>query len=162
VILEATVDGHLARITIEGTRLRYERDGANSMEREFSVAPLDAGAYSVLIEGRSYTVIAASGDDISVNGRRFSVEIFDPRELGARKAAGQGAGRQNIAAIMPGKVIRLMAAVGDTVEAGQGLIVVEAMKMQNEMVSPREGRVAEVKTKADATVSAGEVLRVSE
>jgi biotin carboxyl carrier protein len=166
VKLNAIAGEHSAQLTIEGTRLRYEREGANTIEREFSITPLDPGAYSVLIDGRSYTVIAArrveNSVEISVNGRRFSIEIFDPRELGERKLAGTGAGRQNIVAMMPGKVVRVIAAIGDTVEAGQGLIVVEAMKMQNEMVAPRAGRVAQVKTEADATVSAGEVLMVIE
>jgi len=162
VKLDCIVDGHSAQLTIDRTQLRYERDDASPIEREFSVATLDPGAYSVLIEGRSYIAIAASGGEISVNARRFSVEIFDPRELGARTAAGAGSGRQNIVAMMPGKVVRVIVAVGDIVEAGQGLIVVEAMKMQNEMVSPRAGRVAEVRTKTDATVSAGEVLMVVE
>ena len=52
--------------------------------------------------------------------------------------------------------------VGDTVEAGQGLVVVEAMKMQNEMKSPKAGRIVEVKTKTDAAVAAGDVLVVVE
>jgi biotin carboxyl carrier protein len=63
---------------------------------------------------------------------------------------------------MPGKVIQVLVAVGDTVEAGQGLVVVEAMKMQNEMKSPKAGRIVEVKTKRDAAVAAGDVLVVVE
>ncbi len=159
---EATIDGHPARLTIQGTRLLYETVGAESIDREFSIMPLDAGAYSVFIENRSYTVIAASSGEISVNGRRISVEILDPRRLCARKGAGAGEGRQNIVAMMPGKVVRLMVAPGDMVVAGQGVIVVEAMKMQNEIVSPRDGRIAELKTNPDATVSPGEVLMVIE
>ena len=97
-----------------------------------------------------------------MNGRTLVVEAFDPRELRARKIAGAGKGRLDIAAPMPGKVVRLLVSPGDSVEAGQGLVVVEAMKMQNEMKSPRSGRVAEIKTKVDATVKAGEVLLVIE
>jgi biotin carboxyl carrier protein len=63
---------------------------------------------------------------------------------------------------MPGKVIRVLVSIGDTVELGQGLVVVEAMKMQNEMKSPKAGRIVEVKTKADAAVAAGDVLVVVE
>jgi biotin carboxyl carrier protein len=97
-----------------------------------------------------------------VNGRTLAVEVFDPRELRSRKDAGTGTGRLEIAALMPGKIVRLLVARGDTIEAGQGLVVVEAMKMQNEMKSPRSGRIAEIKTKVDATVKAGEVLLVIE
>ena len=63
---------------------------------------------------------------------------------------------------MPGKVVRVLVEPGDSVEAGQGLVVVEAMKMQNEMKSPKAGRVVEVRTRADAAVAAGEALIVVE
>ena len=159
--LEAIVNGHAARLTIEGRRFVYEREGADPIEAEFDATPLESGAYSVLIDGRSYEVIPAA-NEIRVNGRRISVEVFDPRAMRARKGSGAGGGRQNIAAPMPGKVIRLLVTPGDSVEEGQGLVVVEAMKMQNEMKSPKAGRVAEVKTKPDATVAAGEVLIVIE
>jgi biotin carboxyl carrier protein len=164
--LDVVMDGRAARLETNGTLLRYERSGVNNespdaIEREFSVVPLAPGSYSVLIGERSYTVFATSGE-VVVNGRTFAVEIFDPREMRGRKSAGVAEGRQKIAATMPGKVVRLLVNEGDTVEAGQGLVVVEAMKMQNEMKSPKAGRVVEVKTKADATVAAGEVLLVIE
>jgi biotin carboxyl carrier protein len=59
---------------------------------------------------------------------------------------------------MPGKVVRVLAAVGDSVEAGQGILVVEAMKMQNELKAPRAGRVVSVSAKEGDTVAAGEVM----
>jgi len=160
VKLDVTVNSRPARLFINRDRFRYEAEGAAPIEREFSIVQLAPGAYSVLIEGRSYEVFA--GTEIRVNGRAFSVEVFDPRSMRARRIAGMGAGRQSIAALMPGKVVRLLVEAGDLVEAGQGLVVVEAMKMQNEMKSPKAGRVAEVKTKPDATVAPGEVLVVIE
>ncbi len=160
--LDVVMDGRAARLEVNGAQLRYEREGGDSVEREFSVAPLTPGSYSVLIGGRSYTVFAPAGGEVTVNGRAFPVEIFDPREMRGRKSAGATEGRQKIVATMPGKVVRVLVAEGDQVEAGQGLVVVEAMKMQNEMKSPKAGRVIEVKTKADATVAAGEVLLVIE
>jgi biotin carboxyl carrier protein len=63
---------------------------------------------------------------------------------------------------MPGKVVRVLVAAGDTVEAGQGLLVVEAMKMQNEMKASRAGRILSVTVKEGATVAAGEVLATIE
>jgi biotin carboxyl carrier protein len=160
--LEVSIDGRPGRLVLDGQRFRYERQGADAIEREFSLEPLAAGSYSVLIEGRSYEVVLGRGNEIQVNGRTLSVEVFDPRSMRARGAAGAGEGRQKIAALMPGKVVRLLVAQGDTVESGQGLVVVEAMKMQNEMKSPKDGRVAEVRTRTDATVAAGEVLLVIE
>jgi biotin carboxyl carrier protein len=157
---EAMVDGQAAKFESDGARLRFEHDGAVA-ECDYSIVPLAPGSYSVLIGGRSYSAIAVNGS-IRVNGREFSVDLFDPREMRCRKAGGMGEGRQNILAPMPGKVVRVLVNAGDSVEAGQGLVVVEAMKMQNEMKSPKAGKVAEVKTKADATVAAGEVLLVIE
>lgn len=160
--LEASVDGRTAWLTIEGARFEYQREGGSAIQCGFSLEAVEPGVYSVLIEGRSYEVVAVSGAEVSVNGRSFSVEIFDPRQLRARKNASAGEGRQNIAAQMPGKVVRLLASPGDMVETGQDLVVVEAMKMQNEMKLPKAGRVAEVRTAIDATVAAGEVLVVIE
>ena len=99
---------------------------------------------------------------IQVEGRLYSVDVFDPRELRARSSTGSQEGRQNIAAQMPGKVVRVLVAKGDAVKKGQGLIVVEAMKMQNELKSPKAGVVAEVKAADGATVAAGEILVVIE
>lgn len=159
--LEVIVDGRAAHLDLEVARFRYQREGEEAVEREFSAVPLTPGAYSVLIGGRSFSVIAAGGV-IRANGHALSVEVFDPRAMRSRTAGGAGEGRQNVAAMMPGKVVRVLVAPGDTVEAGQGLVVVEAMKMQNEMKSPKAGRVIEVKAKPDQTVFAGEVLVVIE
>ncbi|MGH9559267.1 MAG: biotin/lipoyl-containing protein [Bryobacteraceae bacterium] len=158
--LDATVDGRAAKIEIREGEFCYEREGA-VCQGEFSVVPLVPGSYSIVIGGRSYEAIV-SGGQVRVNGRAFSAEVFDPRSLRGRKTPGIGEGPQKIAATMPGKVIRVLVSEGDAVVAGQGLIVVEAMKMQNEMKSPTTGRVAGVKTKPGATVAAGEALMTIE
>jgi biotin carboxyl carrier protein len=160
--LEVIVDGRNALLTVDGTRFRYEPEGADPIAGDFTVARLDSDLYSVLIGGRSHEVIAAPADQVSVNGRRLLVEIRDPRRLSERRGAHGGAGRQNVVAPMPGKIVRVLVEPGDVVEAGQGLVVVEAMKMQNEMKSPKAGRIVGVKTQADAAVAAGEVLVVIE
>jgi len=167
VKVEVVIDGRSARLEFDQARFRYEREASdgvegNAVEGAHSIVPLTSGAYSVLIGGRSYEVVAGAPGEIVVNGRRFAVVVFDPREMRGRKSKDAGEGRRNIAAMMPGKVVRILVVQGDEVEAGQGLIVVEAMKMQNEMKSPKAGRVVEVKVKADATVAAGEVLMVIE
>ena len=159
--VEVVIDGRAASLEVESNRLRYRREGGDAIEREFSIQPLTPGSYSVLIGGRSYDVVGA-GDEFRVNGRPFQVEVFDPREMRGRKNAGAGEGRQKIVSMMPGKVVRVLVAQGDAIEKGQGLVVVEAMKMQNEMKSPKAGRVVEIKTRAEATVAAGEVLMVIE
>lgn len=159
--VDVMVDGKSAKLEVERGRFVYHPEGGGAIEREFSIEPFTTGSFSVLIGDRSYDVVAAGGE-IRVNGRAFQVEVFDPREMRGRKSAGAGEGRRNIAAMMPGKVVRVLVAAGDEIAEGQGLIVVEAMKMQNEMKSPKAGKVVEVKTRPDATVAAGEVLMVIE
>src|SRR5205814_1937401 len=100
VKFEVVISGRPAMLTLDGTRFRYEREGVNPIENEFSVVALESGAFTVLIEGRSYEAIVI-GEEVRVNARFFSVEVFDPRAMRARKASGGGAGPQNIVATMP-------------------------------------------------------------
>ncbi|HEV2198799.1 MAG TPA: biotin/lipoyl-containing protein [Bryobacteraceae bacterium] len=142
--------------------LTYTRENGESVRRAFSMELAGAGRFSVLVEGRSYRVTVADRGAIAVNGRTLYMEVRDPRKLRARGAAERNAGRQTVAAAMPGQVIRVLVEVGQAVEAGQGLIVVEAMKMQNEMKSPKAGKVLEIRTAAGAAVAAGDALIVIE
>ena len=101
--------------------------------------------------------------DVDIRGRAFAVTIVDPKRL----RSGQNSDRHHhgvaeIRAQMPGKVVRVQIEAGASVEKGMGLIVVEAMKMQNEMKSPREGVVVSINVKAGDTVNAGDVLAVVE
>ena len=166
--LEVIVNGRPAKLHLEPSHVKYQVGEVGqvpdlpSVESDYSIEHSGPGIFSILIEGRSYQATILAPGTIQVNHQIFEVEIFDPRELGARSTSGASHGRQNVAAPMPGKVVRLLVSVGDAVEPGQGLIVVEAMKMQNEMKSPKAGTVVEVKTKDGATVSAGEILIVIE
>jgi biotin carboxyl carrier protein len=159
---EIVIDGKAASLSVTGERLQYQADGGAVIERGYLAAPCGEGRWSVLIEGRSYAVTLLGAGEVSVNGRVFQVEVFDPRGLRGRRTAAEGSGPQTVAALMPGRVIRVLVETGQEVEAGQGLVVVEAMKMQNEMKSPRAGRVVEVRSAAGATVSAGDILVVIE
>lgn len=92
-----------------------------------------------------------------------TVKIIDPKRLGSgQNSGGHHHGVAEIVAPMPGKVVRVHVEAGATVEKGVGVVVVEAMKMQNEMKSPRAGVVVSVKVKPGDTVNAGDVLAVLE
>jgi len=130
-----------------------------------AVLEVEPGVYSVLLDGRSFEVRAISQTDVlnlQVQGRRLSAEVIDPRNRSRRERSALGGGRQNIVTPMPGKVIRVLVAEGDRVEIGQGVAVVEAMKMQNEMKALRTGVVVEVRVKDGDTVGAGDALVVLE
>jgi biotin carboxyl carrier protein len=129
------------------------------------IEAVEPGVYSVLVDGRSYEArIEQSNGCVTVfiDGHRFEVEIQDPRRWSRHTSRPGMEGRLHVTAAMPGKIVRLLVAEGDTVEAGQGLLVVEAMKMQNEMKAPKPGRVVSLSARGGATVTAGEVLAVIE
>ncbi len=144
-----------------GNRLRCELDGRHV---EADAIEVDRGVYSILIGGQSFEVRvepSGAGMQVSVAGREMPVEVVDPRQWRRhRGAALETEGRQQVVAPMPGKVIRVLVKAGDAVEAGQGLIVVEAMKMQNEVHAPKSGRVERLLVAEGQAVNAGEILAV--
>jgi biotin carboxyl carrier protein len=117
---------------------------------------------SLLLGARSYEVRrdpAASSPRVAIGEESFAYEVRDPRSLGARRAkAASSDGLKKIKAPMPGKVVRIIAPQGTAVEAGQGVIVIEAMKMQNELKSPKSGVVKKIMAVEGATVNAGDAL----
>ena len=120
---------------------------------------------SILIDGQSFEVNVTPSPDgrlkLQTGSHEFTAEVIDPRAWsGRRHGAVEVEGRQQILAPMPGKIVRLLVKAGDRVEAGQGLLVVEAMKMQNEIRSPKSGTVERVLAKEGQPVNAGEVLCV--
>ena len=100
---------------------------------------------------------------VALRGRNYEVALTDPKRL----RSGQGSdshhsGAAEIVSPMPGKIVRVLVKTGDQVKAGAGVIVVEAMKMQNEMKAPKAGTVKSIETEEGATVNAGDVLAVIE
>jgi biotin carboxyl carrier protein len=121
---------------------------------------------SLLVDGHAYEIKreqTATDLHMWVGSARFAVEMRDPRSLRSRqKAGGDEKGPKKILAPMPGRIVRLLVAEGSSVEAGQGIIVVEAMKMQNEIKSPKKGIVKKILAAAGATVNPGDVLAIVE
>jgi biotin carboxyl carrier protein len=117
---------------------------------------------SLVLGNESYEVrhdAIASAPRVVIGGQSFAYEVRDPRSLGARRAkAASSDGPKKIKAPMPGKVVRIVAAEGTQVEAGQGVIVIEAMKMQNELKSPKAGVVKKIHAAEGVTVNAGDAL----
>jgi biotin carboxyl carrier protein len=118
-----------------------------------------AKSYDVAVERRS------NGERIVyVSGRAVPVSIVDPREQLTRRrlAVSTEAGPRSIVSPMPGRIVKVLVRAGETVAAQQGLIVVEAMKMENELRAPRAGRVTSVKVGEGTSVERGAVLIVME
>jgi len=136
-----------------------------SEDRSAEVHIAEPGVYSVLIDGRSYDASVERTPQafvVTIDGHRFEIKVRDPRRWNGSATALVGTGRQTLAAPMPGKVVRVLVSAGDTVEAGQGILVIEAMKMQNELKASRAGTVVAVHTREGATVTAGEALAAIE
>jgi len=143
------------------------------------IAEVRSGVYSVLIGGRSFEARVdlpsfrhgLSNDGATPNGGEYAVHVDgvcyavsvrDPRRRRRDRARPAFEGPQTVKAPMPGKVIRVLASEGQTVDAGQGLLVVEAMKMQNEIKSPKAGSVQKVLVGEGQAVNAGEALMIVE
>jgi len=132
-------------------------------ELDVSVVEVAPHTFSVLLKGESHQIRIVPRPDGTLtlySGlAEYHGEVTDPRLWrGRRHGALEAKGRQQITAPMPGKVVRLLVQEGDAVEAGQGLLVVEAMKMQNEIRSPKSGRVEKLLAKEGLAVNAGDVL----
>ena len=164
--LDLTIDGKPMQIQLVAARpeCRFVLDGESS-ERSANVEVPEPGVYSVLMDGRSYEARVEETPQnlvVVIDGYRFEVDVRDPRRLSRRHSGSAAEGVQSITAPMPGKVVRVLVSPGDSVEAGQGIIVVEAMKMQNEMKSLRAGKVLAISANEGATVAAGDVLATIE
>lgn len=106
-----------------------------------------------------------TGEPFAVNcaGNDFEIKIYDPKRLrGSGTGEGSTSGASEIKTAMPGKVVRVLAEPGAEIKKGDGVIIVEAMKMQNEMKSPKDGIVKEIRFAIGATVNAGDILAVIE
>lgn len=119
------------------------------------VEALPGGCFSIILEGKQFQIDAdVSGDDLVVERQayRHALTLLDPRLMHAQKGKGGAGGPVVIKSPMPGRVIRVLVQKGEEVKAGQGVVVVEAMKMQNELKSPAHARIADILIKEGANV----------
>lgn len=153
---------HIVELQRHADSWQAKLDGQSCTADVVEAAP---NTFSVLLDGRSHEICVTFSPNgrvhLQTGGFEFRAEVIDPRSWSGRRHTGvEAEGRQQVVAPMPGKVIRILAAVGEKVEAGQGLLVVEAMKMQNEIRSPKSGTVERVLAAEGQAVNAGDVLCV--
>ena len=134
----------------------------NSKEFPLDVVSPQIGLLSILVDGKSHEVrqeSSAGQNMIVVGHERFTAAVRDPRSYSSRRNRQGGAqGVQKVVAPMPGKVVRVLAQVGTAVDAGQAVLVIEAMKMQNELKAPKKGKITKLSVKEGAAVEAGQTL----
>jgi biotin carboxyl carrier protein len=169
--VDLEIDGRIRTLELEPAQNGQYRVTLDGQPLDVQAQLLRPGVLSLVVDGRSYRVVReddapagnGGGSAVEFAGRRFPYNVEDPRSLKARRARGGDAdGPRVIKASMPGRVVRVLAGRGEAVEAHQGIVVIEAMKMQNELKSPKAGTVAEMRVAAGDTVSAGDVLAVIE
>ena len=164
--LLTSVNGAERRVKLEpqASGSRYEFEVGSSRDLA-DVQEVEPGVYSILIGARSYEVKIEEAEGrylVAVNGDRFEVVVQDPRRPGRQAGVSDTEGPQEVASPMPGRVVKVEVRAGETVAAGQGLVVVEAMKMQNEIKSPKAGCVTAVYVEEGGSVAAGEPMVVIE
>jgi biotin carboxyl carrier protein len=161
MIYEVTIATRTYRVELQrmDSGWRCKLDGRDV---PLDVASTQDHVLSILVDGKSYEVKQENGASeagIVVGHERFSASVRDPRSFRSRGGAGAAEhGIKKITAPMPGKVVRVLAGVGADVEAGQSVIVIEAMKMQNELKAPKKGVIKKLSVTEGAAVEAGQVL----
>ena|SRR5437870_2134961 len=161
---------------LEGTEheLEVEELAANSLRVKFDNNQFDVDvrqvgrtSFSILVGERAFDLeVAREGDELLVASRGSStrVTLIDAarRRRGGADGRPDAAGRAELKAMMPGRVVNLLVSVGEEVVHRQGVVVVEAMKMENELKSPKTGKVVEIRVAPGQTVEKGEILLVIE
>lgn len=161
--------------TLEGAEheLEVEEIAANALRIKFGQNAYDVDvrrvgrtSFSILVGNRSFDLdVTVEGDDLVVasRGGATRVTLIDTaRRRHGAVARPHAGGRAEMRAMMPGRVVNVLVGVGDQVEHQQGVLVVEAMKMENEIKSPKAGKVVEIKVTPGQTVEKGELLAVIE
>ena len=161
---DITIDGRNYRLDLhrEDSRWSCCLDG-NEVEVDAVLARPDV--ISLRLGNQAYEVKCervAGEMHLWVGSARFAAEVRDPRSLRGRVRAVDDHGPKKLTAPMPGKIVRVLVSQGDEVEAGSGVLVVEAMKMQNEIKSPKKGTIQKILVSGGAAVNAGDVLAIVE
>ncbi len=162
--ISARIGARTHEITVERLDGIYvvEVDG---VRREVDARKLEGNFYTILIEDRSYEIsVEQNGDRYHVRhgAAEQVVTLTDPGRAAREAGAAGPGGAADVTTVMPGRVVRVLVDEGDEVRAGQGLVVVEAMKMENEITSPKDGTVACVKVQPGLVVESGATLLIIE
>jgi biotin carboxyl carrier protein len=165
---KATLDGVEHELEIDELTARSYRVKLAGAAHELDVRRVGPTSFSILVCDRSFDLdVVRDGDELIVASRAGAMRITlvdAARDAQRRRARGpaQIAGPAEVKAMMPGRIVTVLVKEGDEVVRSQGLVVVEAMKMENELKSPKAGKVVAVKVSPGQTVEKGEVLAIIE
>lgn len=164
-----------AELNNENHEIEIKRDGekvfarVDDREYELEASEVEPNVFLLKNDNKIYEVFVSPKSEqnapfsVKINNQDLEIKLIDPKRLrGAGASGGAADGIVEIKTAMPGKVVRVLAEAGTEINAGEGVIIVEAMKMQNEMKSPKDGMIKEIRFKEGATVNAGDVLAIIE
>jgi len=164
-----------AELNNENHEIEIKRDGdkvfarVDEREYELEASEVEPNVFLLKNDNKIFEIFVSprnsNGEPYKVKVKNFDFEInlSDPKRLRGSKSAGdQADGVSEIKTAMPGKLVRILAEQGAEIKQGEPVLVVEAMKMQNEMKSPKDGIVKEIRFAEGATVNAGDVLAIIE
>jgi biotin carboxyl carrier protein len=149
-------------VALDDGRFEVSIDGRTRVVDSRETGP---GTFSLLIDHAIAEVNVVSRRDqytVEVGGRSHRLRLLDERALRQRGGKAAAEGSREVRAVMPGKVVAVLVEVGAEVETGKGLLVIEAMKMENEIAAPRGGTVKEIRVRPGQAVEAGEILAIVE
>lgn len=166
LIAELDDEKHEINLKQNGENVFAEIDGR---VYEIESSRVEPNVYLIKHENRVYQIFVSPNQNanepfaVNVGASDFEIKITDPKRLRISAGAGGAAeGAAEIKTAMPGKLVRVLVEAGAEVKKGDGILIVEAMKMQNEMKSPKDGTVKEVRFAEGSTVNAGDVLAIIE
>ncbi|PYT06817.1 MAG: acetyl-CoA carboxylase biotin carboxyl carrier protein subunit [Acidobacteria bacterium] len=162
--IEAEIEGQMHEIAFEpaGEKLRVLVDGR---EHVVDARAVDGFFYSLLVGQRSYEVTVedlAQGFRVQVGTEAVEVLLLDPLRPIRQRSGTARSGQAKVRSVMPGKITAVLVRPGESVGQGQPLLVIEAMKMENELLAPFAGKVTDVLVSAGSAVEAGADLVVLE
>jgi biotin carboxyl carrier protein len=160
LIAELHGEKHEIEITRDGKKVFARID---DRDYELEASEVEPNVYLFKYENRIFEIYPAPNGIVNLGNHQLEISISDPKRLRGTSASGANAeGTVEIKTAMPGKLVRVLTEEGATVKQGESVLVVEAMKMQNEMKSPKDGIVKEIRFAEGATVNAGDILAVIE
>jgi biotin carboxyl carrier protein len=161
---EIDIDGKIRQVVV------HRANGAfvvtvDGRDTPVDAVRVDADTWSLLIEGRSHEITVAPGRPggplaVGIGPVRVGVSVNGRRSWGRKEDGAAGGGPQRVTAPMPGKIVKVLVKPGDSVRARQPVVVIEAMKMENELRAARAGTVTEIHAAEGASVDAGTLLAV--
>jgi len=165
MLYHIVIDGKDYRLELAENQKRWSCR-LHGRELVLDVVVIGRDVLSLIVGNKNYEVrreFTATDVHLWVGNVRYAAEVRDPRSLRARKIrTGAADGAKKLVAAMPGKVVRVLVLENTAIELGQGVLVVEAMKMQNELKSPKKGQVKKILVSEGAAINTGDVLAIVE